>query len=312
MHDLDTPSHHLVNWLLGGLQLDTTVFHVGQYCGSWRGSTAGRLVGSFHLVLHGQCLLHSQAQESVLLGPQDGVLFLRDVPHCLSSQDHSSAGCNEQDAAVGVKASTMLPLDSSVSGSTGLACGFFHFKGAVSQLLLAGLPDAVVIRAQDPSMQAIAPLFSMIRAEAGSDPEHSTPLMQRLVDLLFFYVLRHHITHDSAVHGLWALARATDLQPLLSAMLAAPGDVWSTESMARFAHMSRTTFYRRFVETTGQAPAAFLQLLRVKIAAQRLERGESVERAADYVGYSYAAFHRAFKKVTGAAPGSWRRNGALQ
>lgn len=306
MHD--TPPDHLVNWLLGGLQLDTTVFHVGQYCGRWQGSTAGRLMGSFHLVLHGQCVLHQSEHASQVLGPQDGVMFLRDVPHFLSSTEQPPTGPDQPASG----ASIMQPLDARVAGSTGLACGFFDFKGTTSQLLLTGLPDAIVIRAEDPSMQAIAPLFAMIRAEAGSDPDRSTPLMQRLVELLFFYVVRQHISHHSAVQGMWALARAKDLQGLLSAMLAAPGQDWSCDSMARFAHMSRTTFYRRFVDATGQAPAAFLQLLRVKIAAQRLERGESVERAADYVGYSYTAFHRAFKKLTGEAPGSWRRSASLQ
>lgn len=308
----DTHHDSLVNWLLGGLQLTTTVFHVGQYCGRWQGSTAGRLMGSFHLVLHGQCVLHHADHEGVVLGPQDGVLFLRDVPHFLSSTDQAPQVCASGAERPAASVHTMQALDERVAGSTGLACGFFDFKGTASQLLLTGLPDAVVIRAEDPSMQAIAPLFAMIRAEAGTDPERSTPLMQRLVELLFFYVLRHHISHHNAVKGMWALARSPDLQPLLTAMLEAPGQDWTTESMARFAHLSRTTFYRRFVDATGQAPAAFVQLLRVKIAAQRLERGESVERAADYVGYSYTAFHRAFKKLTGEAPGSWRRSASLQ
>ena len=47
---------------------------------------------------------------------------------------------------------------------------------------------------------------------------------------------------------------------------------------------------------------------RMKIAAQRLHGGETVERTAGHVGYnSYAAFSRAFHKVMGEHPGTFRR-----
>jgi AraC-like DNA-binding protein len=80
--------------------------------------------------------------------------------------------------------------------------------------------------------------------------------------------------------------------------------------MARAAHMSRSSFYKHFSEASGQAPAQFLLALRMRIAAQRLHGGDSVERVAEHVGYgSYAAFSRAFKKVIGEQPGAFRRRG---
>ena len=76
----------------------------------------------------------------------------------------------------------------------------------------------------------------------------------------------------------------------------------------RASNMSRSTFYKHFSEASGQAPAQFLLLLRMKIAAQRLGGGDTVERTAAHVGYrSYAAFSRAFKKITGELPGAFRR-----
>ncbi|MDD2670254.1 AraC family transcriptional regulator, partial [Zoogloea sp.] len=54
--------------------------------------------------------------------------------------------------------------------------------------------------------------------------------------------------------------------------------------------------------------AQFLLQVRMKIAARRLQGGDSVLRAAEHVGYnSQAAFTRAFKKVIGEQPGAFQR-----
>ena len=46
----------------------------------------------------------------------------------------------------------------------------------------------------------------------------------------------------------------------------------------------------------------------MKIAARRLQGGDSVLRAAEHVGYnSQAAFTRAFKRVIGEQPGAFQR-----
>jgi AraC family transcriptional activator of mtrCDE len=81
----------------------------------------------------------------------------------------------------------------------------------------------------------------------------------------------------------------------------------------RAAHMSRASFYKHFIGASGQPPAQFLLLLRMKIAAQRLHAGDTIERAAEHVGYrSPAAFSRAFMKVIGEQPGAFRRNSRLR
>ncbi len=75
----------LIHWLLGSLELDTTLFHLGQYCGSWKASISGLARSGFHLVLHGQCWLHLPQEAAPRpLQAGDAVFFLRDVPHTLS------------------------------------------------------------------------------------------------------------------------------------------------------------------------------------------------------------------------------------
>lgn len=290
----------LVHWLLGSVELETTVFHVGQYCGRWRASTAGRALGSFHLVLHGDCFLHVEGQPPIALHPRDGVFLLRDIPHFLSP---------DRDPNAALSAATMQSLACPVDGNTGLACGFFHFRGELSALIVDSFPDYLIIRAEDKSLRAASTLFDLIMAEAGGDPDQPSPLIARLAEVLFFYVIRHVARQDDIASGLLAIARRAEFTPLLNSMMRDPGHDWSTDNMARVAHMSRASFYKHFVDAGGQPPAQFLLLLRMKIAAQRLHAGDTIERTAEHVGYrSHAAFSRAFKKIIGEQPGAYRRN----
>lgn len=295
---------HLVNWLLSDFALQTSVVHVGQYCGPWQASTAGHETGSFHLVLKGTCWLHRPGQAPLALHAGDSVFLLRDLPHSLrpvAHDDGPTAACVP-----------MRPLAEPMADGTGLACGFFGYRGATAAWLLGALPELIVLRADDAGAAPVAQLFGLVQAEAlqMADPEAPSPVMARLVETLFFYVLRE-VARGSALAqaaDLWHLARDARLSPLLIGMLRAPEADWSLDRMAQLAHLSRAAFCRRFAEVSGQSPAQFVQRLRMHVAAQRLQAGASVELAAAEVGYSLqAAFSRAFQRVLGTMPGQWRR-----
>jgi len=293
----------LVHWLIDGVQLEATVFHLGQYCGRWQASTAGRGLGSFHLVLHGECHLHVEGRAPVRLRARDGVFMLRDTPHFLSPESNPCT-----DPAKARPGAPMQQLGPAAPDATALACGFFHFRSALSTLIADSFPDSLVLRADDPALGALNALFELILLEPARDPDTPSPLVARLAELMFFYAIRHAARQQDVATGLLAVASRPEFAPLLDRMMREPGQDWSTENMARAAHMSRSSFYKHFSEASGQAPAQFLLLLRMKIAAQRLHGGETVERTAGHVGYnSYAAFSRAFHKVMGEHPGTFRR-----
>lgn len=69
------------------------------------------------------------------------------------------------------------------------------------------------------------------------------------------------------------------------------------------------TFKRRFARATGHPPIEYVQRVRVEAAKRRLERtSEPVDAIAYAVGYEDpASFRRLFKRVTGVAPGAYRR-----
>ena len=147
-------------------------------------------------------------------------------------------------------------------------------------------------------------------AEVQRGGDEPSPLITRLVDLLFFYVVRELCQQHEVSAGLWAVLARPEFTSLLEAILREPGRDWSVEDMADHSRMSRATFFKRFTQTAGTSPSQFLAQVRMKLATQLIGEGLSLARTAEAVGYqSDAAFSRAFKKITGTLPGAFRRAG---
>lgn len=292
----------LIHWLLGSLELDTTLFHLGQYCGSWKASISGLERSGFHLVLNGQCWLHLPDEKAPRhLQTGDAVFFLRDMPHTLSPVADPVQAAQAPRAA-------MSELDFSVTHSVGLACGFFEFRSALNRVFLGSFPDYVVIQAQGGELTELRPLFALILAEAKGSGQAPSPLITRLVDLLFYYVIRHLCQRQDVKAGLWSLLGRPEFAPLLEAIIEEPGHDWTVQAMADLTHMSRATFFKRFLQACGATPAHVLQQVRMKQASELIQDGVSLSRAAERVGYqSDGAFSRVFKKTTGVLPGAYRR-----
>jgi AraC family transcriptional regulator, transcriptional activator FtrA len=79
-------------------------------------------------------------------------------------------------------------------------------------------------------------------------------------------------------------------------------------AMAKHAAMSERTFLRRFQDSTGLAPASWLQRERVFRAQELLEATSlSLDEIASQCGYiSLETFRVAFKRVTGLPPAAFR------
>ncbi len=291
----------LIHWLLDSLELRTTLFHLGRYCGSWKASTKGLADAGFHVVLAGDCWLHlPEAGTSLPLHAGDAVFFLRDIPHLLSP--HA-----DPELAAQAPRCPMQPF-SEDAGGTALACGFFAFQTPLHERFLGPFPDYVLIPRDDDGLRESRPIFQLILAEARQGGSEPSPLVARLVDLLFFYVIRHLCRRQEIASGLWAVLARPEFAPLLDALLEDPARDWTIDRMADLSHMSRASFHKHFTRVAGTSPGQFLTSLRMTLAGRLLGRGMSLSRAAEQVGYqSDAAFSRAFKKSTGRLPGSVRR-----
>jgi len=80
-------------------------------------------------------------------------------------------------------------------------------------------------------------------------------------------------------------------------------------SMVRISGLPERTFKRRFQAATGSAPLAYVHMLRLEAAKERLETGDdSIERIALDIGYEDAAFFaRLFRRAVRLTPAQYRR-----
>jgi transcriptional regulator GlxA family with amidase domain len=87
----------------------------------------------------------------------------------------------------------------------------------------------------------------------------------------------------------------------------------SLASMAAVAGLERRTFLRRFAKATGMTPIEYCRAVRIARARELLEGGNMPQKdIAQSLGYEdVASFARIFRKVTGLAPGAYRKRFGL-
>ncbi len=174
----------------------------------------------------------------------------------------------------------------------------------LSGLIVDALPDWLILRAGDPALDAARRLFALIVDECRRQPAPSPVLLERLSHLLFLYVLRQQVLDNPTLGGLVALARQPQFAGLLEALIEAPEQPWSLEQMAERTGLSRSAFFKRFNELSGQSPGQVLLALRMHRACALLRADASVAEVAAAVGYqSTAAFTACLPQGHRAAAG---------
>jgi AraC-like DNA-binding protein len=135
-------------------------------------------------------------------------------------------------------------------------------------------------------------------------------LLARLSELLFMELVRWQLSHASEDHGGWlAGLKDSHVGRALTLLHAEPARPWTVDRLAERVAISRAALARRFVELVGEAPMQYLASWRMHLARGLLrETTLSLAEIAARVGYeSEAAFNRAFSRMVGTPPGTWRQ-----
>lgn len=84
---------------------------------------------------------------------------------------------------------------------------------------------------------------------------------------------------------------------------------FSVARLCRHLAISERTINRRFNQAVGVPPLKYLQMLRMEVAKRLLEeRRLDIESVCERIGYTdISSFRQLFKRVTGIAPGEYRR-----
>jgi AraC-like DNA-binding protein len=222
-------------------------------------------------------------------------------------------------------------------GGTGdaarLICGFLHSEHHFGPIL-ESLPPLVCVRSGNggitlETLAETGPQSYSIADQEGADwwraslrylvSETATPgpgnraVLARLAEFLFVQVLRWQMRYSGDSHGGWLVAlRDAQVGRAIGLLHARPARPWTVEELALEAGTSRATLAKRFVELLGESPIQYLAGWRMHLARHLLRDGVlGIGEIAARVGYeSEAAFNRAFRRVVGAPPATWRRTGA--
>jgi AraC-like DNA-binding protein len=272
-------------------------------------------VVSYHVVSHGSCWCESPGHASMRLEAGDVLVVPRGHAYQLASACGLRTGWSLDDTLTWFRAMAggQLPFVVTEGGSgperLQLVCGFLGCDALPFNPVLTTLPTLVKVRVQGDSGNRLSALLEFAIAESACVSPGSRSVLLRIAELVFVEVLRSYLTGSSDEGPSWLGGlRDPVVGRALARLHAQPARPWTLPQLAREAGASRSVLAERFTYFVGHPPMLYLTRWRMQLAASRLAAGAApVSAVAAEVGYeSEAAFCRAFKKVTGVTPASWR------
>ena len=288
-------------------------------------------VTPFHVVTRGCCLVTSGELPPIQVETGDVIVFPRGDQHVMAS-DPELAPVPIQEICSQPSREHITVVEHGGGGPPAhLICGFLHSDQRFDPLLKS-LPAMLWVRSRDDAftldtldsagrrVQTIkharekewwqASVQYLISETATPGPGNRA-VLARLAESLFLELLRWQLQFATQGHGGGWLAGLHDPQvgPALTLLHAQPERPWTVEALAREVGVSRAALAKRFVELVGESPIQYLAGWRMHLAQHLLQDSTlGVAEIAGRVGYdSDAAFNRAFRRVVGSPPATWRQ-----
>jgi AraC family transcriptional regulator, activator of mtrCDE len=270
-------------------------------------AAVGPWLAPFHVVLRGECeLLLPDSGASVALRPGTLLVLPRGSAHTLRAGRAPARIRTEPGALVDLKTNV---ADADLADIE-ILCGEFEFRGRRRSALLEALPECLVVEfAERPEFGWLQGVLRMMAHEIEHQQAGAAAIVAELSGAVFTLAVRAHLETRPTHAGVLGLMANPRLAPALAAMLEAPGEPWTVQSLAARCNLSRAAFARLFAQHARSAPLALLTALRMELASRLLAAGEQdTATIGEAVGYgSEAAFNRAFARHAGMTPGRYRR-----
>lgn len=267
----------------------------------------------FHTLLEGSCWaeLTDGSLDAIRLHAGDTIVFPRDARHTLCSSRGMRA---EPDLAI-----YQYPRDHQLpyvvnqgdgSETCHFVCGYLGCDTRPYNPFFDSLPRVLHARGTASGEGWLASLARQA-TQSARDAAGGETILAKLAELMFVEVIRQHVDALPADSRGWLSGlKDVHVSHALRLIHGRPSCSWNLETLAREVGLSRSAFADRFTHYVGISPMQYVGRWRIQLAARRLESPDvSIAQAASHVGYaSEAAFNRAFKKVVGVPPGTWRRS----
>jgi AraC-like DNA-binding protein len=267
----------------------------------------------YHYVLEGRMAIDVGGGPAVDVGPRQAVVLPHNDVHRMGSDLNLRPAPSHDLIHLGADGSLAEIRHGGGGARTRLICGFLGCRHLEGNPLLGALPPVLRLDTREgAAAEWIRSSFTFAADEIAAGRAGSATVLAKLSELLFVEAVRYHVDSLPAEQTGWlAGLKDPSVARALCLIHARLNEPWSVDALAREVGLSRSVLADRFTRLIGVSPMHYLACWRLQVAAQRLSTShEAIARIAFEVGYeSEAAFNRAFKRLYGAPPATWRRRG---
>jgi AraC-like DNA-binding protein len=261
----------------------------------------------FHVALQGNFFIGTgkSSKQVIAVKHMDIVVLPHGNMHWVADQTNRHLIPSEQ---AGAACELGQPLFQNGEITNRLMCGIVKYDQNSLHPILNSLPAALHfsnIEAQDPIWMMVL----LIDAEINLAHGHSTPLIDRLTEALFLQLLNRYASEHNESSGFFAALGNKRIHQALVLIHQAPQLNWTLDSLGEKIGMSRATLLRKFKDTLGMPPMAYIANWRLLKANHLLKySNKSLEQIAVLVGFSTArTLSKAFLRQYSFTPGELRR-----
>lgn len=158
----------------------------------------------------------------------------------------------------------------------------------------------------------IGRLAETLAVEVMNDRFLSSERLEFMLQELVLSIVETYVARRRAASPLWRGSRFEDsrIRRAIALLRARPNKDYSMDELASQVGLSRSRFYDLFQVCTGFSPRAYLDMLCVETAIQRLSsgRGKIAEVAAELGFSAQSNFTRFFLNQVGVPPSEYRRS----
>jgi AraC-like DNA-binding protein len=236
-------------------------------------------------------------------------------PNRDAALDESNSGVRTATAQA-IASASMPPsemtarLDGGGTERATVVCGFLGCDARPFNPLLAALPRMLHLPGAATQSTWISHFIRVAVEEANLKRPGGEAVLERLSEMMFVDVVRRYLeTLPGEQTGWLAGLRDRFVGRALGLLHARPSHRWTIDELGDAVGLSRSALHERFAELVGQSPMQYLAQWRMQVASRLLlESTMNVASIALETGYeSEAAFSRAFKRLVGMPPATWRR-----
>jgi len=332
-------SHDTLSDVLRSVRLRSAIFYYVSCGDHWAAEAPGARdiaaavmpgtehVIEYHVITKGECWAAVVGEPPLKVRQGDIVMLPHGDPHVISSAAGLRASVNtswqkemrlnqrpfcityEGINGPQITEPQLNEVDPGNAYRTTLVCGFIGCDMRPFNPLIATLPRLLHLPANGSS--AFSEQFiKLAAAESARRSPGGEALLERMSEMLFVDAVRQYVdTLPESSMGWLAGLRDRFVGRALSLLHESPAFQWNMDDLSKQVGLSRSALHERFVEFIGLPPVQYLTNWRMQLASRLLrDTQSSVASIALEVGYdSEPSFTRAFKRLVGKPPATWRR-----